>query len=143
MNIQTYEKNGRTFMTSMSQAAEQTRMRERKFRAWDKNRNCFLIPDYTLLDLTTKHYNFDKNLIWIEFTGLKDIEGKEIYEGDIIRLDCGNEKKYIVEYITDEGEHRCGFFLRRIEDNEIYEFGSFNVGIKIIGNKFKNPKLLK
>lgn len=73
----------------------------------------------------------------------KKWKGKEIYEGDIIVLDCGDERIYVVEYIIDTNQSMCGFYLKRIIDSKIYSFGSFNVGIKVIGNKFENGELLK
>jgi uncharacterized phage protein (TIGR01671 family) len=62
-------------------------MREIKFRAWDKENRVMLKPT-TLSDLIasgcedTAPMGFD----WMQFTGLKDRIGTEIYEGDILRV---------------------------------------------------------
>jgi len=65
-------------------------MREIKFRAWSKNTNSFLD------DLSYTH-KFDPyghvyspqgsdNYVLMQYTGLKDKNGKEIYEGDVVKI---------------------------------------------------------
>lgn len=110
--------------------------REIKFRAWDNNRKCFINPNYTLKDLTTRHFVFDNNLIWMQFTGLKDKKGKEIYEGDI--FDSPSGRKFIVEWL----EYK--FVLRGVFD-ERYSFslGETYSDWNIIGNIKENPELLE
>jgi len=65
-------------------------MREIKFRAWDKERKTMLSPD----DLCHLEGNVSKalkesspHLELMQFTGLKDKNNREIYEGDIVKLD--------------------------------------------------------
>ena len=82
-----------------------------------------------------------------QFTGLLDMNGKEIYEDDIVDLD------YILYDPWDDGKEnlvpmRCaveygdfGFIFRKEED--LYYFFHDVKNIKVIGNIHDNPKLLK
>ena len=57
--------------------------------------------------------NLYQDMVWQQFTGLKDSKGVEIYEGDIVEDPyLGN---FIVEYVNDsEGSH----FILSPENNE-------------------------
>ena len=71
-------------------------MREIKFRAWDKRQKQMSTP-FTLTELTQYEHIFEvkfkylakfNDLIWLQYTGLKDKETlTDIYEGDIIDMD--------------------------------------------------------
>ena len=117
-------------------------MRPIKFRAWDLLENKMIQWD----ELTSgKHpYNYLSMLasdlgivIWMQFTGLTDSKGKEIYEGDIIKyFNRYGEKQKINPVVFD-----LGMFC--INDDDIYVKLSQANRVEVIGNIYENPELLK
>lgn len=93
-----------------------------------------------------ERYSFDENNILykkdlkiMQYTGLKDKNNKEIYEGDILS-DGNNKKPYKV--IFENGSFRAEFE----GDFEEYSFDLIDVvaqGCEIVGNIYENPELIK
>jgi hypothetical protein len=95
---------------------------------WEEIRTTQLLDD-----------GFDgKDCVLMQFTGLLDKNGKEIYEGDIVTLSnfLGNR---IVEWSNKLGQ--AGFTLKRIDDDCPAPIR--NAGKIIIGNIYMNPELIK
>lgn len=126
-------------------------MREIKFRAWLKEKKEMIDnarPDFFCKQL---HYLCDnsaggqdvlgvstEDIELMQYTGLKDKNNKEIYEGDILS-DGNNDKPYKV--IFENGSFRAEFE----GDFEEYSFDLIDVvaqGCEIVGNIYENPELL-
>ena len=87
---------------------------EIKFRAWDNfNSQYWYSQKYENLgDFFTKMQhliNGGNDLVFEQYTGLKDKNGKEIYEGDILTYQNGSGPKKVVEYNNEQGYYRCKF----------------------------------
>ena len=125
-------------------------MREIKFRAWDKaNKVMGRVSEIEWRDIffsitvTFKGKRYDasgglKHFELMQYTGLKDKNGKEIYEGDIFGrdCDCGECDNFEPEQVVFEE----GAFI--LEESSI-PLGEDNETGKVIGNIHENPELIK
>jgi uncharacterized phage protein (TIGR01671 family) len=114
-----------------------------KFRVWDKLNNklySWRIDVNYYLDGNGQTSN---DFILSQFTGLFDKNGKEIYEGDIIKWSSWDKdtsfakettkKRHIVEWSNDKG---CWFI-----EKDVWNLGIYS-DIEIIGNIYSTPQLL-
>jgi uncharacterized phage protein (TIGR01671 family) len=115
-------------------------VREIKFRAWDKVvkamagdnmvRNNFMWVSQT------------ENFILMQYTGLKDKNGNEIYEGDIVKghywMNGKTDNRIIgeIEYVG------CCFLVTGINQYKGLR-EELNSIFEVIGNIYENPELLK
>ena len=125
-------------------------MKTIKFRAWDKEIHTWLMPSsktarnisifdsYGVLSLVDE----DDKLVWCQFTGLYDKNGKEIYKGDIVKL---KNEFYEVEFCEFGYEGHSIYGLCIIDKYEAYPLTKSwaETELEVVGNIFQNPELLK
>ena len=131
--------------------------REMKCRAWHKGEGKFLkVKRLDVCEGSIVRVHFvrefeqearppisvdDKNLVLVWYTGLKDGNGVEIFEGDIIQTEIGTLQ--VVEYINEivKGTFcSAGFFAW---DEGKNTWMTIETSDRVIGNRFENPELLE
>lgn len=123
--------------------------REIKFRAWDKGEG------FTYFNVVEGLFGEDRNHNEAEekmietiqqYTGLKDKNGKEIYEGDVFNclyhFDGCVEHRMVVEWV----ENRAAFFPRwdykKCQQKEVTKTMNDLTRLEIVGNIYENPEFL-
>lgn len=106
--------------------------REIKFRAWDTKRNrwcdSFSVNGVGAVDAS-------EGVILMQYTGLKDKNGKEIYEGDVVKWGAGVKETVIFR--------DAKFCIEGIDSYSIPLLKNDCKDFEIIGNIYENPELLK
>ena len=122
-----------------------------KFRAWTEEGKVMYYDVYPFKDdtllLSYDEIAFDEvpasDFILMRSTGLKDKNGKEIYEGDIVRYECCFES-YVEEVIYDD--KHCNFgTIDKYEKTFSFDalISDFDVDcFEAVGNKYENLELL-
>ena len=114
-------------------------MREIKFRVWDYEK---MTTDLSILDLYKYRGGWDRIEI-MQYTGRKDKNGKEIYEGDIVEglvmfQDNLIKVKGVIKFVH-------GRFVIAKYNCSLYEFANIpskkSNEIEVIGNKYENFEL--
>lgn len=129
-----------------------------RFRAWDTTKKEMFKDTFAITEsgevviveqgfvTDTPDYIFVDNLVIMQSTGLKDMNGKEIFEGDIITngIDILDIKHHqtLGFYTVDNGRER---FFGDIASIEEFEEDAKDIAdsVEIIGSIYENPEILK
>lgn len=128
-----------------------------KFRAWIKSEKCF--ADYIE---SIRYYSSEIDLCWggicesdtfnlddvelILSTGLKDKNGKEIFEGDIVQYQNSKvpsaDSKGVIRYFDNWA--MFGIDIEHNEPRAIFFNGlADHISLEVVGNIYKNPELIE
>ncbi len=110
-----------------------------KFKGWHKSSRK-MVESITVLGDTDYKY--------LQFSGLKDKDGKEIYEGDLLFEDYSDEKgnvDWVIVEIIFNNFSDVGYVDRKSGSNAIYDtrLNRSDTRLKLLGNKYEHPNLLR
>lgn len=132
-----------------------------KFRAWDKRKN--VMRDVAVLHFTKngktnfieywinptelKSYHV-RNIELMQSTGLKDKNGVEIFEGDVVLFSVsdGFNHLYHEKVIVQASECHSGLVCKLVDldlEYRIYYDPVFHIDYEVIGNIYENSELLE
>lgn len=138
--------------------------RKIKFRYWNGVTNQMVNnpPMPYKKGWTVEQLFSDRGWVWMQFTGLTDRNGKEIYEGDILRIEHpkNGEKNCYAEVFWEQSEVRYDHEKNYAELNGYVQWGGWRHRTKhewnyalhydgigggnfeVIGNIYENPELI-
>lgn len=109
-----------------------------KFRMWDtRMKRFFMDGGFVDGQLNEELSKWPESFVYQQFTGLIDSNGKEVYEGDIVKYEI---------WRGPSNQHLGGWIEKQILEIKWFNYGFWTLqrfeNIKVIGNIFENPELL-
>lgn len=122
-----------------------------RYRAWDKEFKEMvqvdaLVFDEQIIKATYKNGNVVKedikNYVLMQSTGLRDKNGKEIFEGDILKVTNLSSWLEVVSFNKDKAMFVSKETERKVEETPLYDLFNTDIfEIEIIGNIHTNSEL--
>lgn len=120
-------------------------MRTFKFRAWDSKNKKFpfigfhIIGECTVFNLVNQYRLEEFNDLVIEqFIGLKDTDGIEIYEGDIVQSHFPDRKLYQIIWSDED----AAFITKGTDGSGSFLNPIYTLNFTVVGNIHENPELM-
>lgn len=109
-----------------------------KFRAWDKETKTMngMAEIYRNRNQEIELHPRDENIILMQSTGLKDKNGKEIFEGDVVSIDTDEFDLLFVKY-------ESGIYWLMNGEECVERLSDYYNYVSIVGNIYENPELLE
>ncbi|AUS15134.1 YopX family protein [Bacillus velezensis] len=123
-------------------------MREIKFRAWNKENLIMVYEDeddssaywdgicLSEIEMVNARLKYNNIYIWMQYTGLKDKNGREIYEGDIREDRRG-------DIFTVVYENDFASFVAKYNNRRRVPLDIWGVDSEFLGTVYEKPELLE
>ena len=118
--------------------------REIKFRIWDNKYKVMRMEDFVIDNSFDCVSGWLDNSILMQYTGLKDKNGKEIYEYDFVKcIAAPSGKKVAGEMIGKIMQDHFGWTISVWFKNEWWGYAKMDFrSLEVIGNVYENPELV-